>query len=216
MKRYRVTSHLRDKAGKTLRTVDTFDGVEESAKCALVEAHKKMVTLAAQDLRIDCFASTIKGPGEEISTVDYADELDRASGEGLMQEIRPEDLEPKRGGLVIMDEAEGIDLTTLEGIAAHGNAALRRALDKVLDGSFVYGLHGDQIVSVDEESIELPLMFPKITPEQEETRKCIAGHFAQGGPASRIVEFVERILNIPLSQTQRDMLADKASEQENQ
>jgi hypothetical protein len=215
MKRYRVTSHLRDKAGKTLRTVDTFDGVEESAKCALVEAHKKMATLAAQDPRIDCFASTIKGPGEEISTVDYADELDRASGEGLMQEIRPEDLEPKRGGLVIMDEAEGIDLTTLEGIAAHGNAALRRALDKVLDGS-VYGLHGDQIVSVDEESIELPLMFPDITPEQEEARKRIAGHFAQGGPASRIVEFVERILNIPLSQTQRDMLADKASEQENQ
>jgi hypothetical protein len=215
MNRYRVTSHLRDKAGKTLRTVDTFDGVEESAKCALVEAHKKMVTLAAQDLRIDCFASTIKGPGEEISTVDYADELDRASGEGLMQEIRPEDLEPKRGGLVIMDEAEGIDLTTLEGIAAHGNAALRRALDKVLDGS-VYGLHGDQIVSVDEESIELPLMFPDITPEQEEARKRIAGHFAQDGPASGIVEFVERILNIPLSQTQRDMLADKASEQENQ
>jgi hypothetical protein len=71
-------------------------------------------------------------------------------------------------------------------------------------------------VSVDEESIELPLMFPDITPEQEEARKRIAGHFAQGGPASGIVEFVERILNIPLSQTQRDMLADKASEQENQ
>jgi hypothetical protein len=215
MNRYRVTSHLRDKAGKTLRTVDTFDGVEESAKCALVEAHKKMVTLAAQDLRIDCFASTIKGPGEEISTVDYADELDRASGEGLMQEIRPEDLEPKRGGLVIMDEAEGIDLTTLEGIAAHGNAALRRALDKVLDGS-VPGPHGDWIVSEDDEPIKLPLTFPDITPEQEEARKRIAGHFAQDGPASGIVEFVERILNIPLSQTQRDMLADKASEQENQ
>lgn len=153
MKRYRVTSKLRDKAGKVLRTVDTFDGAEEDAKCALIEAHKEMARLAAQDPRIDSFASVVKGAGEEISTVDYADELDRASGTGLMEEIRPEDLEPARG-MVIIDEAANIDPDLLEEIAKGVlRGAAKATVRKILEGG-VYGLRGDEIVSVDDEPIE--------------------------------------------------------------
>lgn len=118
MKRYRVTSKFRDKSGRTLRTADTFDGAEEDARCALVEAHKEMTRVCAADPRIDSIISTVKGPEGEISTTDYADELGTVSSTGLMHEVAPEDLEPARGGLV--KESRDAGTKTINDIFAGG------------------------------------------------------------------------------------------------
>ncbi len=109
MKRYTVRSTFRDAKGKDLFHRKTFDGMAEDAKCALIEAHKEMQRLGAEDVRVDSISSMVKGPNEEISTTDYLDELGRGmSGAGLMNEVAPEDLEPRRGpgGVMIGNPTE--------------------------------------------------------------------------------------------------------------
>lgn len=86
---YRVSSIFRDRAGKELRRNDTFNGEADSARDALIQAHRTMAETAGADARIDSIASTCKGAdGEQIGTTDYADELDcGTSSSGLMNEI---------------------------------------------------------------------------------------------------------------------------------
>lgn len=97
MNRYTVRSTFKDAKGRDLFHRKTFDGMAEDARFALLEAHAEMARLGAEDPRVDSISSTVKGPNEEISTTDYLDELGRGmSGAGLMNEVKPEDLEQAR------------------------------------------------------------------------------------------------------------------------
>ncbi len=94
MNRYTVRSTFHDPKGRFLFARKTFEGGAEDAKAALIEAHKEMARLGAEDQRVDSISSIVKGPNEEISTTDYLDELEsNISGHGLLNEVTPQQLE---------------------------------------------------------------------------------------------------------------------------
>lgn len=95
-KRYTVRADFQDKAGRTL-TTRKLELTEDSAKAALIDAHKVFAEVVSSDPRIDVVSSVVEGPaGERIATTDYADELhgavgrDSLSSTGLLEEVDPE------------------------------------------------------------------------------------------------------------------------------
>ncbi len=133
MKRYTVRSKFKDAKGRDLFESKTFDGGAEDAKAALVAAHAEMARLGAEDSRVDCIASIVKGPNEEISTTDYLDELGRGmSGAGLMNEVAPEDLEQAKELNVSLGLPAGDGV--LEAIEGAKELAEQQQLDALYGG----------------------------------------------------------------------------------